>query len=220
MKRILVLPVLVALVVGAVACAGSSGSADSSTATTASATPKGYRPEPKRKVGKLTLADYAAPEAGTPFTFKAQPGGLLLVYFGYLSCPDICPLTMGDTAAGLEALGGDASKVQVAFATVDLERDTGPDIVEYMTHFFTPEQIHALRADDEYQLHGVTYEFGAQWSIEPHEADSFYGVAHSGTTYAVDDQGNVVWAWPFGTTGDELAAGIRTLLAETYPAPA
>ena len=145
---------------------------------------------------------------------------MLLVYFGYLSCPDICPLTMGDTAAGLAALGDDAAKVQVAFATIDLERDTGPDIVEYMTHFFTADQIHALRAEDDYQLHGVTYEFGAQWSIEPHEPGSFYGVAHSGTTYAVDDKGNVVWAWPFGTTGDELAAGIRTLLAETYPAAA
>jgi cytochrome oxidase Cu insertion factor (SCO1/SenC/PrrC family) len=220
MKRLLVLPVLVALLLAAVACGGSSGSADSTTATTATATPKGYRPEPKRKVGKLSLADYAAPTPGTPFAFEAQPGGLLLVYFGYLSCPDICPLTMGDTAAALEALGADASKVQVAFGTVDLERDTGPEIVEYMTHFFTPDQIHALRADDEYQLHGVTYEFGAQWSIEPHEPGSFYGVAHSGTTYAVDDKGNVVWAWPFGTTGDELAAGIRTLLAQAYPAAA
>lgn len=218
MKRILVLPVLVALILGAVACGSSASSADTTTAATAPAAPKGSRPEPKRKVGRLTLADYAAPTPGTPLAFQAQPGGLLLVYFGYLSCPDICPLTMGDTAAGLEALGDEASKVQVAFATVDLERDTGPDIVEYMTHFFAPDRIHALRAEDEYQLHGVTYEFGAQWSIEPHEPGSFYGVAHSGTTYAVDDKGNVVWAWPFGTTGDELAAGIRTLLAQTYPA--
>jgi cytochrome oxidase Cu insertion factor (SCO1/SenC/PrrC family) len=219
MKRIALLVLIAAVLLPVAACGTSSGTAGgTSDATTAA--PKGYRPEPKRKVGKMSLADYAAEPAGTPFTFKARPGGLLLVYFGYLSCPDICPLTMGDTAAGLEALGDDASKVQVAFASVDLERDTGPDIVEYMTHFFSPDQIHALRAEDDYQLHGVTYEFGAQWTIEPHEPGSFYGVAHSGTTYAVDDQGNVVWAWPFGTTGDELAAGIRTLLTQTYPAAA
>ncbi len=219
MKRIAVLVLAVSALLPVAACGSSSGSAGGSTATTAVAQ-KGYRPEPKREVGTFSLADYAAEPAGAPFALEAEPGGLLLVYFGYLSCPDICPLTMGDTAAALEALGDDASKVQVAFATVDLERDTGSDIVEYMTHFFTPEQIHALRAEDDFQLHGVTYEFGAQWSIEPHEPGSFYGVAHSGTTYAVDDQGNVVWAWPFGTTGDELAASIRTLLAQTYPAAA
>lgn len=219
MKRIAILVLVASVLLPVAACGSSSGSATGSTDTT-TATQKGYRPEPKRKVGTLALADHAAQPAGTPFTFKAQPGGLLLVYFGYLSCPDICPLTMGDTAAALEALGDDASKVQVAFATIDLERDTGADIVEYMTHFFAPDQIHALRAEDDYQLHGVTYEFGAQWSIEPHEPGSFYGVAHSGTTYAVDDQGNVVWAWPFGTHGEELAAGIRTVLAETYPAAA
>jgi protein SCO1/2 len=216
MKRILVLPVVLALLLGVAACGGSSRAADDATATTVAQ--KGYRPEPKRRVGRLSLADYAAQPAGTPFALQAQPGGLLLVYFGYLSCPDICPLTMGDTAAGLEALGDDATKVKVAFSTVDLERDTGPDIVEYMTHFFTPDQIHALRAADADQLKTVTYEFGAQWSIEPHEPGAFYGVAHSGTTYAVDDRGNVVWAWPFGTTGDELAAGIRTLLAQSHPA--
>jgi cytochrome oxidase Cu insertion factor (SCO1/SenC/PrrC family) len=177
MKRILVLPVVLALLLGVAACGGSSGAADDATATTVAQ--KGYRPEPKRKVGRLSLADYAAQPAGTPFALQAQPGGLLLVYFGYLSCPDICPLTMGDTAAGLEALGDDATKVKVAFSTVDLERDTGPDIVEYMTHFFTPDQIHALRAADADQLKTVTYEFGAQWSIEPHEPGAFYGVAHT-----------------------------------------
>lgn len=218
MKRIFVFPVVVMMLLGVAACGGSSGSADGATATTVAQ--KGYRPEPKRKVGDFALADYAAQPAGAAFALKAEPDGLLLVYFGYLSCPDICPLTMGDTAAGLKASGDEASRVRVAFVTVDLERDTGPDIVEYMTHFFTPDQIHALRSDDSDQLKTVAYQFGAQWTIEPHEPGSFYGVAHSGTTYAVDDKGNVVWAWPFGTTGDELAAGIRTLLAQTYPAQA
>jgi protein SCO1/2 len=216
MKRLLVLATAAALIFVGAACGSSSGSADAPSATTVGE--KGSRPEPTRNVGELTLADHAADQAGTAFPLRAEPGGLLLVYFGYLSCPDICPVTMGDTAAAFELLGDDAERVQIAFSTVDLERDTGADIVEYMTHFFTPEQIHALRADDESQLQGVTYEFGAQWTIEPHEPGSFYGVAHSGSTYAVDEQGDVVWAWPFGTTGEELAASIRALLAETSPA--
>jgi cytochrome oxidase Cu insertion factor (SCO1/SenC/PrrC family) len=218
MKRIALATAVLVALLGVVSCGSSSSASDRATATTVEE--KGYRPEPKRNVAEFALADFAAEPAGTAFPIKAEPGGLLLVYFGYLSCPDICPLTMGDTAAGLEALGDDAAAVQVAFATVDLERDSGPDIVEYMTHFFTPDQIHALRAVDDKELLGVTYEFGAQYSIEAHQPGDFYGVAHSGSTYAVDDRGNVVWAWPFGTTGDELAASIRTLLADTYPASA
>ena len=217
MKRIAALLIASALVLGLAACGGSSGSAEGATATTAPAE-KGYRPEPKRDVSGFTLADWAADPAGSPYTPVAAPGKLLLVYFGYLSCPDICPLTMGDTAAALEELGDDASRIEVAFVTIDMERDEGPDIVEYMTHFFDPSQIHALRANDDIELQGAAYEFGAQYSIEPHEPGEFYGVAHSGSTYAVDDQGNVIWAWPFGTTGVELATSIRQLLAETYPA--
>ncbi len=216
MKRIAIACLALVGLLGLAGC-GSSSSSDSTTATTVQV--KGYHPEPVRKVARYTLSDYATDPAPQTFPLKAEPNGLLLVYFGYLSCPDICPLTMGDTAAALEELGPDAaSRVQVAFTTVDLERDTGPKIVEYMEHFFAPEQIHALRADTDEQLRSVVYQFGASFSIESHEPGSFYGVAHSGNTYAVDDKGNVVWAWPFGTTGEELAAGIRTLLAQTYPA--
>jgi len=210
-RRLASVAVLAVLALGLAACGGSGSDAASSATTSAE---RGYRPEPRREVGEFSLADYAAATPGTPFALAAEPGELLLVYFGYLSCPDICPLSMGDIAAALDVLGEDAAKVDVAFVTVDLERDEGPDIAEYMTHFFVPEQSRALRADDELELRAVTYEFGAQWSIEPHEPGEFYGVAHSGTTFAVDDRGEVVWAWPFGTTGDELAQTIRRLLAE------
>jgi cytochrome oxidase Cu insertion factor (SCO1/SenC/PrrC family) len=214
MKRLAAITFSLLVLVGLAGCGSSSGTAGEGAEATVTEQ-KGYRPQPTREVGELALADHAAATPGAPFALTARPGGLLLVYFGYLSCPDICPLTMGDTAAALDELGEDAARIDVAFVTVDLERDTGADIVEYMTHFFPVEQVRALLPASELELNGVSYEFGAQWSVEPHEPGEFYGVAHSGATYAVDDHGVVVWSWPFGTTGPELAEEIRTLLADS-----
>jgi len=207
---------VIALAFTASACA--SGSTSSST-TTAVAAPRGYKPTPVRKTDTLSLPDYAADPNGVAFPFKASPGDLLVVYFGYLTCPDICPVTMADIAAGLEDVEpAIADHVEIAFATVDIERDTGARMVDYLTHFFPNSTVHALRAVDSFQLYGVTYQFGAQWQVDPHEPGaSNYGVAHSGLTYVVDDKGQLVWEWPFGTTGPEVAATLVQLMDTVYP---
>jgi protein SCO1/2 len=216
-RQLLVACVLsVALVLTMSAC--SSGSASSSTSTEPIA-PRGYKPTPVRKTDTVSLPDYATDPNGVPFPFKASPGNLLVVYFGYLTCPDICPVTMADIAAGLEEVGPAVSDhVEVAFATVDIERDTGPRIVDYLTHFFPNAEIRALRANDPFQLYGVTSQFGAQWQVDPHEPGATtYAVAHSGLTFVVDDKGQLVWEWPFGTTGPEVAATLNQLMDTVYP---
>jgi protein SCO1/2 len=215
MKRIF-LPALlaVALVLAGCASAGTSGS----TATTAAAQLRGYQPRPVRSVGALELADYSTVSSGVPFRFVAQPGELLFVYFGYLTCPDICPTTMTDTAAGLGALDlALAARVEVAFVTIDIERDSGAEITDYLGHFFPSTQIHSLVAVDAHQLSGVSYKFGAIWNVESHEPGATYGVAHSGGMYAVDDKGQIVWEWPFGTNADELVAITESVFASTNP---
>jgi len=127
---------------------------------------------------------------------------------------------MADIAAGLEELGPTVVRhVEIAFVTVDIERDTGPRMVDYLTHFFPDSTIHALRAPDSVQLSAVTSQFGAQWQVDPHEPGAAtYGVAHSGVTYVVDDRGQLVWEWPFGTTGPEVAATLKQLMDTVYPA--
>jgi cytochrome oxidase Cu insertion factor (SCO1/SenC/PrrC family) len=55
--------------------------------------------------------------------------------------------------------------------------------------------------------------------VDPHEPGATnYGVAHSGLTYVVDDKGQLVWEWPFGTTGPEVAATLNQLMETVYPA--
>lgn len=152
---------------------------------------------------------------------RAEPGGLLVVYFGYLSCPDICPLTMADTAAGIAELpAATEDRIEVAFVTVDIERDTGARLNEYLSHFFPATATRSLRAADTERLSGVTLDFGVQWQVDPHDPGATtYGVAHSGTTYVVDDRGRVVWEIPFGTSGPDVAATLTHVLSTTYDTP-
>jgi cytochrome oxidase Cu insertion factor (SCO1/SenC/PrrC family) len=108
--------------------------------------------------------------------------------------------------------------IEIAFVTVDFERDTGSSIPGFLPSFFPNSTIHALRAADSLQLSAVTSEFGAQWQVDPHEPGAVtYGVAHSGVTYVVDDRGQLVWEWPFGTTGPEVAATLNQLMDTVYP---
>jgi protein SCO1/2 len=206
------------LAVVGVSCGSSSTpEASPSTATTEFRLP-GKQPTPVKEVGDLVLTDYAVDPAGVPFPMKAPPGELLLVYFGYLSCPDICPLTMSDTATGLAQLTPEeAARVKVAFVTVDLPRDDGARISSYLRNFFPDGGTHALRAADDGALNQAAYQFGARWEAEPHLPGEFYGVAHTGETYVVDDTGRIVWVWPFATAGTEIAPAIESLLASTYP---
>lgn len=218
MRRLRVVACAMSIAIGLTLSACSSATSSSSPATELIA-PRGYKPTPVRKTDTISLPDYVTDPNGVAFPFKASPGDLLVVYFGYLTCPDICPVTMADIAAGLEEVGSSVSDhVEIAFATVDIERDTGPRMVDYLTHFFPNSTIHALRATDSLQLFGVTDRFGAQWQVDAHEPGATtYGVAHSGLTFVVDDKGQLVWEWPFGTTGPEVAATLNQLMDTVYP---
>lgn len=208
---------LASLVVALVVLAGCGG--DEKTASTAGTTGStggsgvvGGKPPLAQDLSDLRATDYSTNPAGEDFTFEARKGGLLLVYFGYLSCPDICPLTMVDTANGVRGLGAAASRVDVAFVTVDMERDKPDNLRNYLAHFFPDGRVHGLRAKDETALLNLTYRFGAVFKIDPHTPGTNYGVAHSGNTYVVDADGNLVWVWPFGTNGTQVTATLQSLL--------
>lgn len=179
-----------------------------------SAALQGVRRDPPLEVGDVTLPDVT--ESDPEFTTKARPGGLLLVYFGYTSCPDICPTTMSDIGTALERLAPNlASRVDVAMVTVDPERDTADVLDGYLEHFFEDGTRHALRTEDPAQLDTAKQAFGVRSEIEPHEpGDDDYEVAHTAVTYAVDGEGRVVVEWPFGTTADAIRSDLETLLEE------
>lgn len=166
------------------------------------------RPEPLQ-VGEVTVPDATTGGEGGDFAMRATPGELLVVYFGYTSCPDICPTTLADLRTAFEQVGPAAETVDVAMVTVDPERDTGPKLSNYLSSFF--DRYHALREPDLERIAEIEEPFGASSSVV-HQDDGRVEVGHSAITYVVDDTGAVLVEWPFGTEPDAMASDLEVLL--------
>jgi protein SCO1 len=166
--------------------------------------------EPPLQVGDVVLPDAAS--GGAPMAMRAPEGELVIVYFGYTTCPDVCPMTMSDIRGALDDLPeGSADRVTVAMATVDPERDRDDKLIGYLGHFF--DRSAALRTDDPAQLDAAASAFGVQYEVEDHEpGEATYEVAHSAITYVVDDTGTVLVEWPFGFERKHMAADLSILL--------
>jgi protein SCO1/2 len=164
---------------------------------------------PLPDVGALALPDAA--RDGEPTPFRARAGGVLLVAFGYTSCPDICPTTMADLRLARSELGRDRDRVDVAMVTVDPRRDTAAVLTSYVQHFFPHGR--ALRTDAPGALRAAADGFGVQYEVTVSPDTGQEEVGHTSLVYAVDDHGRVRVAWPFGMDYREITGDLRRLLA-------
>ena len=195
LRRITALAVAAALAVGA--CGGDDAPRELT----------GYRREPAPEVGDLSLPDLTIP--GTEFSFRAEPGHLQIVYFGYTNCPDFCPTTLSDLRLATRRMdGADAARLDVAMVTVDPGRDLTV-LPDYITSFF--DDGHALGTDDDSRLAQVARPFGVAYNVEETD-DGLIDVAHSTSLYVIDDTGRLVLTWQFGVSIDDLAADLTQLL--------
>ena len=164
--------------------------------------------EPLPDVSTVTLPEASAGEA--PMTFRAAPGGLLVVYFGYLSCPDVCPTTMADLrTAAAKLTAAERAKVQVVMITVDPGRDTADSLTAYVRGFVPGGR--AARTTDPTQLRAVADAFGADYAVKT-AADGTIEVSHTAYVYVVDDQGRLRITWPFGLEAPEMRSDLHQLL--------
>ena len=168
----------------------------------------GWVRQPLPPVDTVALPDVA--NGDTPFEFRAPPGEVLVVYFGFTFCPDVCPTTLSDLQAALEALGDDAQRVEVAFVTVDPGRDQGDTLTGYIG-FFTDGRGHALRTEDPELLAAAAEPFGVEYEVTTN-AEGEIEVGHTASLFVVDDQGRLLITWPFGTSPEVLAADLAWLL--------
>src|SRR5574341_1228056 len=136
--------------------------------------------------GAVITPPWPAPEIkltdhnGRPFTMSSRRGKVVLLYFGYVNCPDECPLTMAHLKLALESLGDRAKDVQVAMVSTDPARDTPQALTDFMNHFDptllgltgTPAELQKAWRD-----YGVTVEDG--------------GETHSTYLYVIDPSGNI-----------------------------
>lgn len=170
----------------------------------------GYARVPSLEVGEVTLPD-VAPGGARSSAMRAAPNGLLLVYFGYTSCPDVCPTTMADLRAAFEQLPrGLRDRVQVGMVTVDPRRDTPRVLNSYLGHFFTSWR--GLRTTDPTELARAERAFQTTHRLGAKDAAGNYEVTHTSVVFAVDPAGRVRVEWPFGTKPDAIASDLRAVL--------
>lgn len=199
MKR--VVTALVTVVAIALAVGGCGGDGESALL--------GYVPPTEKTVAGVSVTEVTDGAAGAPFSFEAAPGEVLVVYFGYTNCPDLCPTTLYAVRTARRRIGDLGAKVDLAMVTVDPERDTAQVLPMYLSSF--ADRYHALVPASEAELRAAEEAFRAS-SMVTKKPDGTVDVAHSSVAYVVDDTGHVVVEWPFGLEADAMANDLRLLL--------
>jgi protein SCO1/2 len=124
---------------------------------------------------------------GRPVTARDYRGRVVLFYFGYTNCPDICPTTLSDLAGVLGKLGADAADVRVLFVTVDPNRDTLAVLKRYVK-VFAPE-IDGLRGTES-QIESLAHRYHVAYSVMTASPGHPYTVTHSSAIFFFDPKGN------------------------------
>lgn len=178
----------------------------------------GYSRTPAPDVSQTTFVDYSTDSGGEPFAPVANEEELLLMYFGFLSCPDVCPTTLAELSEAIELMPeDDAGRIAVGMVSVDPDRDEGTAISTYLEVFV--DRHHGLLAPNDASLAESAEVFGVLYEVEPHEpGDTAYDVGHSATVYVVDDRGLIVWELGFSADRDpQLTADtLESILNERY----
>ena len=170
----------------------------------------GMTRESPLEVGTTSLPEvFASSESETSFTFKAQSNELLVVFFGYTMCPDICPTSLSDFRAALRRMGSDSDRIDLAFVTVDPERDTADKLIPFLSTYAT--RFHAIRTTDFSQLKSVQDKFLVKSSVTTDET-GYVQVTHTGTAFVVNSSGQVVSELPFGIGSDGMENDFTVLL--------
>jgi protein SCO1/2 len=155
---------------------------------------------------------------GRQVTQTAFRGDVVLLYFGYTSCPDICPTTMANLGRVLDLLGKQAAHVRVLFVTVDPQIDTLPMLKAY-TKEFGPQMVGLRGTPDE--LAALARRFRVAYSVTPAHGTVLRAVTHSSAIYAFDESGRARLLIPSmaSQTPDikGTAADLRRLVAGEAP---
>jgi protein SCO1/2 len=159
--------------------------------------------------------EYDTPALVEDFTLRRADGGtfrlsdtrgrVVVLYFGYTECPDVCPTTLYDLHRARELLGDQASSLVVAFVTIDPDNDTPQKLADYTAAFDptfiglygTPQELQAV-----YDRFGVTVE------------EQTYSLTHTNAAFVLDRAGRLRLRMHFDAGPDDMAADLRVLIRE------
>jgi len=165
--------------------------------------------DPPIAASNFTLTD----QNGQAFQLSDQRGKLVVMFFGYTNCPDICPTTLLQFKQARAQLGsyGQADRVRFVFVTVDPERDNADKMKTYLGAI-DPGIIGLTGSPAE--LESVWKAYGVYRQKQPGQSQNDYAdlIEHSGRVYLIDAQGNLRLTYPFGLTPDDVVQDVRYLL--------
>ena len=157
-------------------------------------------PQPAPELVDLVLAD------GSPFDLASYEGSNVLVFFGYTHCPDVCPATLGELFGVID----DAPQTQAVFISVDPERDT-PEFLEEWTTYM-PDNIHAVTGTPG-AIRRAADNYGVKYARVETTSTAGYTMSHTADLYLIDASGQMLLAYPFGTSAAEIVPDLQALEA-------
>jgi len=146
---------------------------------------------------------------GDPYQLSSRTGKVVLLFFGYTYCPDVCPITLSEYKKIKADLGDRAGEVDFVYITVDPARDTQERVRLYLQNF---DPAFTGLTGSEAELQTVWEEYGVYRQPQPGEGGANYLVDHSARIYAIDPQGRWRLNYPFGMEPERIAQDITHLL--------
>ncbi len=160
----------------------------------------------------LPVTDFTLQTANNEvFRLSEQKGKIILLFFGYTSCPDVCPTTLATFKQVHERLGDDAQKVRFVMITADPDRDTPEKVAAYVAQFNSEFiGLSGSLAD----LESIWKELGVFVEKQNSGSAAGYLVSHTASVYVIDQGGNLLMMLPYGTNAIDMADDLTQLLKQ------
>ncbi|WP_232023972.1 SCO family protein [Sulfurivermis fontis] len=170
-----------------------------------------WQPAERQEPSPLTAGDFVLTTANGPLSLAQMRGKIVILYFGYTWCPDVCPTSLALLGMALHKLDAqELAQIQPIFISVDPARDTVERLAEY-TAYFHPALRGATGTPQ--QIADVAQRYGVAYAREQNGSSTDYTVDHSSLTYLLDRNGKLHEVLPHGAPPDKIVAAIRQLLA-------
>ncbi len=159
----------------------------------------------------VSVPDFALTDhQGERFRLSDQRGRVVLLFFGYTSCPDVCPTTLATWRRVQEGLGEDSERVRFVFVTVDPERDT-PERLRLHVTAFSPDFVGLTGTPEELEAVYEAFDVFYQKDAVPESALG-YLISHTATAFVLDGDGQWRLRETYGTPAEDIVHDIRQLL--------
>jgi len=181
--------------------------------TDALATPVGdpdSQPERNNSDRRISIDDdfELTDHNGKVFRLSQLRGKIVLVFFGYTFCPDICPMELTEIASALKSLDADAAKIQALFITVDPQRDT-PEVLKNYVQYFHPDLIGLTGSVKQLAQTAEKYHVTIK-KEDPKKGSNT--VEHNGNLFILGPDGNTATAVPYGFPAEHIVAQVQTMI--------